>query len=80
MSVRVIVQFAQGRDWSTVAQGLEAAGAERVQGPRASLPDRLVALFPDETGVSGAVEAARGTDGVIDAEPDVMRRTSGPGM
>ncbi|MDX3523376.1 hypothetical protein [Streptomyces scabiei] len=79
MSVRVIVQLAQGRDWSAVAEGLEAAGAERVQAPRSSLPDRLVALFPDEVGVSAAVEAARGTEGVMDAEPDVMRHTSGPG-
>ncbi|MFD9042516.1 hypothetical protein [Streptomyces bottropensis] len=79
MSVRVIVKLAQDTDWSAVAEGLEAAGAERVQAPRESLPDRAVALFPNGVGISAAVDAARGTEGVIDAEPDVMRYTSGPG-
>jgi hypothetical protein len=79
MSVRVIVKLARDRDWSTVADGLEVAGAERVQAPRESLPDRAVALFPDEIGISAAVDAARGIEGVVDAEPDVMRYTSGPG-
>ncbi|MFD3622719.1 hypothetical protein ACFWWT_47945 [Streptomyces sp. NPDC058676] len=79
MSVRVIVKLAQNTDWSVVVKGLAVAGAERVQAPRESLPDRAVALFPDEIGVSAAVDAARGTEGVMDAEPDVMRYTSGPG-
>ncbi|OUC96990.1 hypothetical protein CA983_31060 [Streptomyces swartbergensis] len=80
MSVRVIVKLAQDRDWSAVADGLEAVGAEGVQAPRESLPDRAVALFPDEIGVSEAVESARGVEGVAEAEPDVMRYTNGPGM
>ncbi|MER7480942.1 hypothetical protein ABTX60_25430 [Streptomyces sp. NPDC126510] len=80
MSVRVIVKLAQDRDWSAVADGLEAVGAERVQAPRESLPDRAVALFPEEIGVSEAVESARGVEGVAEAEPDVMRHSDGPGM
>ncbi|WDV56117.1 hypothetical protein PV963_40170 [Streptomyces coeruleorubidus] len=79
MSVRVIVKLAEDRDWSAVADGLKMAGAERVHAPRESLPDRAVALFSDELGVSAAVDAARGVEGVVDAEPDAMRYTSGPG-
>lgn len=80
MSVRVIVKLPPDGDWSAVAEGLEAAGAERVHAPRESLPDRAVVLFPDDVGVSAAVDTARGVEGIVDAEPDAMRYTSGPGQ
>ncbi|MFG2133349.1 hypothetical protein ACGFNV_37080 [Streptomyces sp. NPDC048751] len=79
MSVRVIVKLVPDGEWSSVAEGLQTAGAEQVLAPRESLPDRAVALFPDEVGVTEAVDSARGVAGVVDAEPDVMRYTSGPG-
>jgi hypothetical protein len=70
---RVIVGLDPDADWEQVGDALRAAGAETVDPPRESLPDVIVASYPDETPIEVAVEAAVAICGVAYAEPDTLR-------
>lgn len=72
--MRVIVGIVTGHDVATVADALLHSGAGGVQGPAASLPDVLVADFPDGDPAS-IVERVAALPGVRYAEPDELRST-----
>ena len=71
---RVIVGLEQGADWVQISDALQAAGAEAVDPPRESLPDVVVASYPDDVPRSIlAVQAAQAVPGVAYAEPDTLQ-------
>lgn len=70
--MRIVVGVAAGHDPAAIAEALRAAGARDVRGPAPSLPDVLVADFPDGD-PEAAVKCAAGLPGVRYAEPDALR-------
>jgi hypothetical protein len=70
--MRVVVGVAPGHEPAAVAEELVAKGAREVQGPAPSLPDVLVAEFP-EGDVDETVKSLAEIPGVRYAEPDAMR-------
>jgi hypothetical protein len=70
---RVIVGLEQGADWVQISDALQAAGAEAVDPPRESLPDVVVASYPDDISIDTAVQAAQAVPGVAYAEPDTLQ-------
>lgn len=70
--MRVVVGLTAGQEPGPVIEALRAQGARHVQGPAPSLPDVLVAEFP-EGDVAGTVETVTALPGVRYAEPEQMR-------
>jgi hypothetical protein len=70
--MRVVVGLAPGHEPTAVADRLVAKGAHHVQGPTPSLPDVLVADFP-QGDVDSTVKSIAELPGVRYAEPDEMR-------
>jgi hypothetical protein len=76
---RLLVTLSAGADPAPVADGLRALGAVRVAGPRAALPDVVVADFDDASPArDDLVAAVRTVPGVASAEPEVLRWSSSP--
>lgn len=74
--MRVVVGLAVDQEPEAVAEVLRSKGAKHVQGPAPSLPDVLVADFP-EGDVDATVKTVAELPGVRYAEPDEMRFTDG---
>jgi Fervidolysin N-terminal prodomain len=70
--MRVIVGIANETESAAVADGLRREGAQSVRGPAKSLPDVLVAEFP-EGDLARTVKRVAALPGVRYAEPDEMR-------
>jgi hypothetical protein len=73
--MRVVVGLEPGSDVGAVSDALRAAGARYVSEPQPSLPDVVVAEFPDGD-VTATVKAASALPGVRYAEPDQLRYPS----
>ena len=74
--MRVVVGLVPGSQPGTVADVLRSQGAQFVQGPMPSLPDVLVAEFPDEA-AQGTLAKIAALPGVRYAEPDALQSTAG---
>jgi hypothetical protein len=74
--VRINVGIASGSEWASVAAALRDKGARSVQDPQPSLPDVLVAEFP-EGDVADTVRRVEELPGVRFAERDELRSTLG---
>jgi fervidolysin-like protein len=70
--MRVVVGIASDAKPESVEESLRREGARSVQGPAPSLPDVLVAEFPDAD-AGAMVKRVAALPGVRYAEPDEMR-------
>jgi len=70
--MRIVVGIAVGREPASVAEALRRKGARSVQGPAPSLPDVLVAEFP-EGDLESTVKSVAALPGVRYAEPDELQ-------
>jgi fervidolysin-like protein len=70
--MRVVVGLAEGHDPRQVGEQLKARGARHVQGPQPSLPDVLVADFPEDD-MPATLERVSALPGVRYAEPDELQ-------
>jgi hypothetical protein len=72
VGVRMVIGLQRGADRDRVVAAVRAAGATDLRPPSASLPDVIVAEFPDDD--EAALVARLGAlDGVRYAEVDVLR-------
>ncbi len=72
--MRIVVGIAEGHDVDSVSEALKATGARSVQGPAPSLPDVVVADFP-EADIDRTLKGVAALSGVRYAEPDEMQST-----
>jgi hypothetical protein len=72
--MRIVVGIATGREPGSVAAALRREGASSVQGPAPSLPDVLVAEFP-EGDLERTVKTVAALPGVRYAEPEELQST-----
>jgi hypothetical protein len=70
--MRVVVGITPETEAAAVAEALRQEGAHSVQGPAQSLPDVLVADFP-EGDLTDTVKRVAALPGVRYAEPDEMQ-------
>ena len=70
--MRIVVGLHEGQEPETLAETLRSRGARQVQGPAPSLPDVLVADFP-EGDMEGTVKRIAEMPGVRYAEPDELQ-------
>ena len=75
-AMRVVVGLVPETEASAVAQALRDEGAHGVSGPAPSLPDVLVAEFP-EGDQADILKRVGAMPGVRYAEPDEMRSITG---
>ncbi len=73
--MRVVVGLDAGHLPATVTDALLAHGARAVRGPAPSLPDVLVAEFPDDDDATVTLERVAALSGVRYAERDTLRST-----
>jgi hypothetical protein len=71
-AMRIVVGIVAGSDPAAVAEAVRGVGARNVQGPLPSLPDVLIAEFP-EPDRGGTVKTVAALPGVRFAELDELR-------
>ena len=74
--MRLVVGLESSGDVPSVTDALRAAGAVHVFPPQPSLPDVVVAEFPDNIDEGAALHSITALNGVRYAEPDGLRGPS----
>jgi hypothetical protein len=70
---RVVVGLESKDDVPAVSEALRAAGAQHVSEPQPSLPDVVVAEFPDDDVEDNTLKSITALNGVRYAEHDQLR-------